>query len=61
MKCSKCNQEKIIAEQCITGFPDHYVVGSRVEYCGYCDIPPGLELVVTGKETVCIVAWRENA
>ena len=45
-KCDKCGREKISAGTGVTGFPGYYVSGSRVEYCGFCDAPPEMELVV---------------
>lgn len=44
MKCPKCGRDKILVEQCITGFPDYYVEGSKIYYCGFCDIPPVVKL-----------------
>jgi len=45
MKCEKCGQQKIIASQGVIGFPGHHIAGSQIEYCGYCDKPPMIELI----------------
>lgn len=42
--CPKCAREKISADTRTTRFPDYRVVGSYIEYCGYCDEPPALVL-----------------
>lgn len=44
IKCEKCGTEKIVVEECVTGFPDYRVAGSRVEYCYVCDEIPIVEL-----------------
>jgi len=44
-KCPKCQREKITVEECIVGYPGWHVAGSHIEYCGYCDNPPVIQLV----------------
>jgi hypothetical protein len=50
--CDNCGRKKIMGEQCVTGFPDYHVAGSRVEYCGFCDEPPLLKLTVGSKAII---------
>lgn len=51
-ECEKCGREKIVASQGVIGFPEYIIKGSRIEYCGFCDDPPQIELIVgTGKVT----------
>jgi len=52
--CEKCGEEKILAEQAVTGFPDHHVAGTRKKYCGYCDEPP-VFILTTGIGKIFLV------
>lgn len=44
--CPKCGRQKISSATGLIGYPDHRVAGSYVEYCGYCDDPPQMELSI---------------
>jgi hypothetical protein len=41
-----CGRPLIRAEECVTGFPDHHVKGSRVAYCSECGPVPTLTLTI---------------
>ena len=42
--CEKFGRDKIIGSVKFVGWPDYHVKGTRVVYCGSCDIPPAMVL-----------------
>ncbi len=54
MKCPICGEEKIVVKEAVTGFPNYHVEGSKKEYCGYCDKPPVIELIVAKGKIVLV-------
>lgn len=57
--CDKCGREKIVVKNAITGFPNHYISGTKREYCGVCDTPPEIELVVGDHQKLVLVGEDE--
>jgi hypothetical protein len=45
-QCPKCNGPMIMMEQCITGYPDHHIKGTRKHHCFACDGPATATLTV---------------
>lgn len=55
--CPKCGREMGMIEQCITGFPNHHVKGSRRDHCFHCG--PAHGVLVVGRGRIDLVPNNE--